>query len=204
VALSGLNAVMSTQPVNEPGSGPAADAPAASPRAERTGEGFAGASFRRYGPELRQYLLRRLHRRQDAEDVVQEVFMRLLRIKDYEFVRNPRAYIYGVTLHVARELRMRAERSGTWVTSDPQTIRELAEQPAELSPDELADQLNLQLQIERAVAKLPPMHQAVFVLNKRDGYSYEEIAGQLGLSANTVDKYLVQAKAWIRTMDWDR
>ncbi len=165
---------------------------------------FVGATFRRYGPELQHYLLRRLPRAQDAEDVIQEVFMRLLRIKDSTLVRDPRAYIYGIALHVVREFRIRAERTGTWLTFDPESIRSLAEHPAALSPDELPDHLDMQRQIERALQKLPPLHMTIFVLHKRDGYSYEEIAGKLGLSVHTVDKYLVQAKAWIRALHWDR
>jgi RNA polymerase sigma-70 factor (ECF subfamily) len=170
----------------------------------QTAEGFTGTSFRRYGPELRHYLLRRLPRSQDAEDVIQEVFMRLLRIKDSTLVRDPRAYIYGIALHVVREFRMRAERAGTWMTFDPEVVRTLAEHPEEISPDALPDRLDLQRQIERALQELPPLHMKIFLLHKRDGYSYEEIAEKVGLSVHTVDKYLVQAKAWIRALHWDR
>jgi RNA polymerase sigma factor (sigma-70 family) len=166
-------------------------------------ETFTGATFRRYGPELQQYLLRRLPRAQDAEDVIQEVFMRLLRIKDSTFVRDPRAYIYGIALHVVREFRMRAERTGTWITFDPETIRSLADHPDEVPPDDMAERLSLQREIEQVLRQLPALHKSIFLLHKRDGYSYEEIARQLGLSIHTVDKYLVQAKAWIRTMRWD-
>jgi RNA polymerase sigma-70 factor (ECF subfamily) len=165
---------------------------------------FAGTVFLRYGRELRDYLLRRLNRKQEVEDVVQEVFMRLLRIKRNEMIRNPQAYIYGMALHVVREQRMRAERSWTWLTLEPEKIAELAENPEELNPDALADELDLRRQLDRALETLPPMHLRVLLLHKRDGYSYEEVAGKLGLSVNTVDKYLMQAKVKLRLMRWDR
>lgn len=164
---------------------------------------FSGSAFRRYGPELQHYLLRRLRRSQDAEDVVQEVFMRLLRIGHGEFVRNPRAYIYGIALHVVREFRVRAEKAGTWLTFEPEAVRELAEYPDEVRPDDIPDRLSLQRQLEQALARLPPAYRTIFLLHKRDGYSYEEIARQLGLSVHTVDKYLVRAKVLIRAMEWD-
>ena len=162
------------------------------------------ATFRRYGPELHQFLLRRIGREHEVEDVVQEVFLRLLRIGNSDFVRNPRAYIYGIALHVVREFRMRAVKAGTWATLDPQDIVDLAEEPSELNQDELAEQLDIQQQLERALRRLPTAHRTVFLLHKRDGYSYEEIAQQLSISVHTVDKYLLQAKVRIRAIEWDR
>src|ERR1700704_4221347 len=87
----------------------------------------ASSAFLRYGPELQNFLLRRINRAQDAEDVVQEVFLRLLRMGDREILRNPRAYIYGIALHVVREFRMRDLKAGTSATLDPRDIAELAE-----------------------------------------------------------------------------
>lgn len=165
---------------------------------------FAGMAFSRYGAELQLYLLRRLQRTHDADDVMQEVFLRLLRVENTELVRNPRAYIYGIAFHVIREFRIRDERAGTWITFDPETIARRAEQPEELRPDELADNFYIRRQLERAIRQLPRIHRAVFLLHKRDGYTYREVAEKLGLSIHTVDKYLVEAKVKIRMMEWDR
>ena len=72
------------------------------------------------------------------------------------------------------------------------------------SPDDLADRLNLQQQIERAFARLPQTHARVLIAHKHRGLSYEEVAVELGLSIHTVEKYVTQAKALIRTMTWER
>jgi RNA polymerase sigma factor (sigma-70 family) len=169
-----------------------------SPPSPRESPAFASAAFERYGPELRRYLLRRLARGQDAEDVVQEVFMRLLRIEDRELIRNPRAYLYGIALHVVREFRARQEKSGTWITFEPQEVTRRSEAPEPLVADELPDRIGLQRQLERALQNLPPAHRTVFLLHKRDGFSYEEIAQKLRISAHMVDKYLLQAKVRLR------
>jgi RNA polymerase sigma factor (sigma-70 family) len=173
------------------------------PDSQPTGS-FVGAAFRLYGPGLRDFLLRRMKRSQDAEDVVQEVFMRLLRIRRAELVRNPRAYLYGIALHVVREFRLRAERTGTWMTVEPEALESLTERPDDFAADGIPERLDLERQLEKALEALPSMQLSVLLLHKRDGYSYEEIAEKLGLSVNTVDKYLVQAKVRLRTMEWDR
>jgi RNA polymerase sigma-70 factor (ECF subfamily) len=161
-----------------------------------------GAAFLRYGGELRSFLMRRINRPQDAEDVVQEVFLRLLRMKNLDLLRKPRAYIHGIALHVVREFRMREMKAGT--TLDPHEIVELAEHPTELRRDDLPEQLDIQRQLTSALRRLPIAHRTAFILHKRDGYSYEEIAEKLQVSVHAVDKYIVQAKVKIRTMEWDR
>lgn len=161
-------------------------------------DAFTERAFRRYGPEVRHYLLRRLYRAHDAEDVVQEVFMRLLRVPDKKFIRDPRAYLYGIALHVVREFKSRDEKAGVWPALEPQELAERAERSTETHRDEMPERLSLQRQLERALRRLPAAHRTVFLLHKRDGYSYEEIAVKLKISVHMVDKYLLQAKARLR------
>jgi RNA polymerase sigma factor (sigma-70 family) len=163
---------------------------------------FASSAYQHYGAQLHGFLLRRLRRPHEVDDVVQEVFMRLLRVRDREFVRSPRAYLYGIALHVVREFKMRDERAGAWVTSAPEEVARQMESAGAIT-DELSDRLGMQRQLEQALACVPAAHRKVFLLHERDGYSYEEIAGMLRISVHTVDKYLVEAKvrlraAWVR------
>lgn len=158
---------------------------------------FAGAAFEKYQKELHRFLVRRLRDRQDAADLAQEVYLRLVRVENTDWVRKPQAYVYGVASHVVSEYRMRSEKES--VTFDSQAVERVAEHPSQMAPDELADQLALERQLERVLGKLPPTHLAVLLLHKRDGLSYEEVAQKLDLSVHTVQKYLFQAKAQIRT-----
>lgn len=164
----------------------------------------SGASFARYRRELHRYLMRRLRTPQDVDDLAQEVYMRLLRLDDDKIVRKPLAYLYGIAAHVVADFRIESEHEREHVTIDSDAAERGADQPAEVRLDDLADRLNLQQQIDRALAQLPPTHAAVLVLHKRDGLSYEEVARELGLSVHTVEKYVTQAKARIRTMPWER
>src|SRR5688572_33285442 len=70
---------------------------------------FAATAFEKHYRELHRFLVRRLPRTQDAQDVIQEVFLRVLRLPRTELVRKPQAYVYGIASHVAHEMRMRSQ-----------------------------------------------------------------------------------------------
>src|SRR5688572_16620892 len=121
---------------------------------------FAEAAFAHYGAQLHRYLARRLRQPQDAEDLAQEVFMRLSRIENSEFVRQPRAYLFGIASHVVSEFRIRNAHALEWVTVDSGVLEHRAEHPADLKPDELAERLDMQRQLRRALEGLPPIQLA--------------------------------------------
>ena len=156
----------------------------------------------RYGRELRRYLTRRLRNHHDADDVAQEVYIRLLKKDKAREVRKPLAYMYGIAAHVLADFWSATRSDRLNVESDP--VEEWSEDPEVALPDDLAERLNLQQQVEQALEQLPPTHAAVLLLHKRDGLSYEEVARELDLSIHTVAKYVTQAKSRIRQMPWER
>lgn len=161
---------------------------------------FATSTFGRYRRELHRYLMKRLRRPQDVDDLAQEVYLRLITISDEKSIEKPLAYLYGVASHVlADHMFAMKERCCIDWNEDADDWME-----SYVLPDDMADRLNLQQQIDKAMAQLPPTHAAVLLAHKRDGLSYEECAEKLGLSIHTVEKYVTQAKARIRTMAWER
>jgi RNA polymerase sigma-70 factor (ECF subfamily) len=166
--------------------------------------GFGAAAFRDYRRELHRYLLRRLRRPQDVDDLAQEVYLRLLRHDESKCVHKPLAYLYGIASHVVADYRTDMKQDQRHLTFDSDDEESWSQAPASVLPDQLADRLNLQQQLERALSQLPSTHAAVLLAHKRDGLSYEEVAAKLNLSVHTVEKYVTQAKARIRLMSWER
>ena len=164
---------------------------------------FATSTFGQYRRELHRYLMRRLRQPQDVDDLAQEVWERLLHLDDEKCIHKPLAYLYGIASHVLADFRIHDNEIADAIHRCDR-IEDWSEQPACVLPDDLADRLNLQQQIDSALAQLPPTHAAVLLAHKRDGLSYEEVAEKLGLSEHTVAKYVTQSKAAIRTMAWDR
>lgn len=164
---------------------------------------FATSSFGRYRRELHRFLMKRLRQPQDVDDLAQEVYLRLIRLNDDKCIQKPLAYLYGIAAHVLADYRIELEKEREHITIDSDVVDECADAPSYVLPDNLADRLNLQQQIDKAMAQLPSTHAAVLLAHKRDGMSYEEVAEKLGLSIHTVEKYVTQAKARVRTMSWD-
>lgn len=172
-----------------------------SPETGRSLPKLAGDAFRHYAADLHRFLRKHLRDPQKAEDVSQEVFSRLLRVQRPELVKKPHSYLYGIAFHVIRELRLQEDQEP--VDYDSASIEQASEHPQNLVPDELADQLNVRRQVERALLELPEIHRALMLMCKRDGMTYDEAAAATGISPHMVEKYLSQARAKLLNMMWD-
>lgn len=159
---------------------------------------FAADAARLFGADLLWFLLARLKNEQDAKDVAQEIYLRLLRLGKGELVREPRAYVYFVARQVLAQFRLRAGQSP--VTYDSELARQGDQHPSDLGPDGVADRLMALSEAEHVLAALPPVHAQAFVLRTFQGLSWAQIAERLGISPHTVKKYLCEANARISTM----
>lgn len=159
--------------------------------------------LQQYFGELRGFLRRKMRSSQDMDDVAQEIFARFLRV-DRKSLHQPRAYLFGIAAHVIREVRLRALREQDWVTVDSDVVEAAAEHPRQPRADELAERLGLQRQLLAALAKLPPMQRTVLLMVKHEGLSHEEVAKATNLSVNTIERYVVEARARMKALMWDR
>jgi RNA polymerase sigma-70 factor (ECF subfamily) len=159
---------------------------------------LADAAFRDHSADLQRFLLRRVRHAQDADDLAQEVFARLLRVRDADLVRKPLAYLIGIASHVVREFRQRKQHER--VTFDSAVTDEVCESSEQAGEHGLAERLEMRQCLDRALTQLPPTHQLVLLLVKRDGLSYAEAALSAGLSVHTVEKYVVEARARLRVV----
>src|SRR6204780_4854360 len=117
----------------------------------------------------------------DAEDIVQEAYLRLTRaLRDGARVTSPKAYLATVTTRLAithlRSARVRREAYvGTWLP-EPLVTDELAPatapDPAERA--EMSDSLSMAFLV--LLESLSPTERAVFLLREVFGYDYAEIA----------------------------
>jgi RNA polymerase sigma factor (sigma-70 family) len=167
------------------------------PGRSESASNLAGTAFRDHGHELQRFLARRVTHAQDADDLAQEVFARLLRVRDAELVRNPLSYLLGIATHVVREFRQRKQHERVLFDSDlADDLCDHSNAPVQ----GMAEQLELKERLDKALKQLPAAHQLVLLLVKRDGLSYTEAASAAGLSVHTIEKYVVEARARLRVL----
>src|SRR5579872_6583320 len=119
---------------------------------------------------------------QRAEDVMQEAWMRALAQMDtWRAGEAFGAWLRGITAHVAIDM-LRRERRLDFV--------------ADL--DEPVESISEHIDLEAAIAALAPGYRAVLVLHDVEGFTHEEIAERLGITAGTSKGQLFKARRAVR------
>lgn len=138
----------------------------------------------------RHALLRFLARRvgaQDAADVLQEAYVRMLHHIRSHTIADPEAFLYSAAVNLAKDyVRRRAtERKYVDFERDPEVVPGQAALPDECM--EAEERLKLLLQ---AMEHLPPRCRQVFIMRRFEDLHQEEIARRLGISRNMVEKHM--------------
>jgi RNA polymerase sigma factor (sigma-70 family) len=153
---------------------------------------FVAALVREHGQRLRRFLTLRLrHASADVPDLVQEVYMRLLRMPRHETIRSPQAYVFTVARNVLHEHRL--SRSAIPEAVEMNDVLAEIESYAQDDPQMHIDACQQLDQLDRALQDISPKAYAAFVLHRRYGFTLEEIAAQFGVSRPMVKKYLAKA-----------
>jgi RNA polymerase sigma-70 factor, ECF subfamily len=211
VSQAGVASV--TQPIWKQGwkqapaiSGPAVDASAVDPDRELVDRWQAGdltafeALIRRHQRRVFGLLLRMLGNVQEAEDVAQETFLNLHR-HGHRFRSQSRfsTFLYRVAVNAAlnrrRSLgRRRSRREALERRQD--AGEDLPQRPR--GPEDAAAGGQIQLQVQRAIATLPPHLRVPLVLFDIEGLPYAEVASVLQVAEGTVKSRIHRARQALR------
>lgn len=151
----------------------------------------ANALVRQYREPLRRFFERRLRDRAEAEDLAQEVLLRLTR--QHSLVRRTRpAYIFltarSVLLDKVRRNRVRErvrERAGAY-ENDESALEVPSAERVCLAQERVA-------RVEQLLEALTPRARQVFMMHRVEGLAYTEIAQALGITMSTVEKHMTAA-----------
>lgn len=154
----------------------------------------------RYQNRLLNFVYRTTGDRERAEDLVQEVFVRVYRhIHRFDRSRKFSTWIYTIASNLAKnELRNRSRNPlvlfqsirKNWDDDD----RPLQFEDPGARPDDMYRKRHLRDAVEDAVERLPEHHRNVFVLRELEGKSYEEIAEITATNLGTVKSRLNRAR----------
>lgn len=153
------------------------------------------ALFHRYKNKLYGYTLRLTSSEVLAEDIVQDVFMKLWADhSSLAAIDNFGGYLFRMSRnHVLNHFKRVAHE--TAIVSE---MFRNGEQGNNNAQDMLAAK-EVEQVLQSVVETLPPQQRVVYRLSREEGKSHEEIAELLKISPNTVKNHIVQAMATIRT-----
>ena len=145
--------------------------------------------FQEYGKRLYHFAYGYLKSREEAEEVVQEVFLRIWRNrKSLKSEHSFKAYLFKIAYHHILEVFEKAAKRN-------QHLHELAASSEILwsGAEERIDYSALLERINQLIEKLPDRQKEIFKKRKIEGLRIKEIAAQINISPKTVENHLTQA-----------
>lgn len=145
--------------------------------------------YRRHSPRVFQFVLRLLGGDvAEAEDVMQETWLRAARaLGAFRWESAFSSWLSGIALNRVRELARKRKRSLTQVDGD----WEFGVPPVDAGK---------RIDLERALALLPPGFRTVLVLHDVEGFTHQEIGDRLGITDGTSKSQLHGARKAMRRL----
>jgi RNA polymerase sigma-70 factor (family 1) len=150
--------------------------------------------YHRYAGKLFAFSLKYLKSREEAEELVQSVFLKVWENqvalkKETSF----KSYLFTIAYNEICNLFRKRKYQQNFIEST------ISEKP-ETSTD-MENQIEVRFvleQVEQIIEQLPEKQKAVFLKSRQEGKSTKEIAEELGLSRGTVDNYISESLKFIR------
>ncbi len=151
------------------------------------------ALYRRHASRIHGVVARLVgYDRARAEDLVQEAFVRAWQaLPAYRFESAFGTWLHRLAVNTAL-MDLRAARSRPRGSDDEDALDQVG------APDSAGHSTALSLDLERAVATLPPRARAVLVLYDVEGWKHEEIAEALGMAVGSSKAQLHRARGLLR------
>lgn len=144
--------------------------------------------------DLLRFFALRLGGTAAAEDLVQDIYLRIASAEPPGELHSPVGYLYrlgsNLMLDRIRGERRTAAREAAWRDSQ-RTILGGAEVSEEPTADQAVAARQRLARVIETVKSLPPQTQTVFRMHKLEGLSHSEVARALGISRSAVEKHMI-------------
>ncbi|AZE59503.1 putative RNA polymerase sigma factor FecI [Pseudomonas fluorescens] len=137
---------------------------------------------------LTGWLRRKLGCPENAADLAQDTFIRVLSARDTPTLIEPRAFLTTVAKRVLFNFYRRQDLERAYLDA-------LAQMPEHVAPSEEDRAIILQtlLELDQLLDGLPRLAKRAFLLAQLDGLTYAQISAELGISIATVKRHLTKA-----------
>ena len=151
-------------------------------------EGAFRALYGRHTPALFQLALRLMAGNEpEAEEAVQETWIRAVeKLEQFRWESSLRTWLKAIAVNVCRQAYRRRAREWSEVTEDMLSVP--------------SGEPTLRIDLERAIAALPPGYRSVIILHDVEGHTHEEIGRLLTISPGTSKAQLFRARRAVRAL----
>ena len=171
-------------------------------RARQGDESAFEALVNLYGKKVYNTACRICKNEADAEDVAQEVFLKVYRaLPNFKGESSFSTFLYRVTVNACLDFVRRSGRAAaeSLVRQDADGEEyEYLPADAEQTPERQSERAELRETLRRSILRLSDEHRAVILLRDVNGLSYEEIAAVLSCSVGTVKSRINRAREKLR------
>ncbi len=149
--------------------------------------------FDKYYEPLTKYCYLRMNSSEEAEELVQDIFVKLWQKRDSLTINTSlRAYLYRIALNriinYQDHLRVRREHETHVKLNSPESQ----------NPGDALQAAEIQFLVQEVISIMPEKRRIVYELSRRDGLKYAEIAEKLNVSVKTVEAHLSKALEQLR------
>lgn len=168
--------------------------PAASGEPQQDRASLLASLFREHNQHLIGFLCTRLRSEQDAKEVAQEAYARLLQLDQPGAISLLRAYLFKIAANLAID---RIRHRSTCRNAEPK-VALWEEESQDPTPEQLASRKQEARLISSYLEELPERHRQAFILYRVHDLSIEEVAARLGVTDRMIRNYIVKVMAHCR------
>ncbi len=151
--------------------------------------------YQLYSHKLFSFVFRILKNEDEAEDIVQEVFVKIWesreRLGDFKLLNS---YIFTIAYNQSIDLIRKRIHNSKYLEhlKNASILQESVSIITDVEFNELSNQ------VDGLIQNLPERQKQVYLLHREEGLTYPEIAERLGISKNTVENHMVKALKYLR------
>jgi len=159
------------------------------PEPEHDRERLLAQLAQRYRHPLIAFFARRVRSRSEAEDLTQEVFLRMVRRLEVSAVENVEAFVFRTAVNLLRDRSRRGKSLASRETDFAQRQGDVDD----LSPERVFDSRQSLDFVVAVLGELDERTRDAFILHRLEGMKHAQVAEVLGVSVSSVEKYIVKA-----------
>lgn len=148
-----------------------------------------------HGP-LMSFFLRRIRDRSEAQDLTQEVLLRVIRASGSAAIEHPESYVFKTAVNLLRDSKRHALHAGrlNFVPIDDALASELESELVEdLSPERVLLSEESLAEALRTLGELGERTRNIFVMFRLENMKQKDIAAFYGIAQSTVEKHVMKA-----------